>query len=349
MTTDAVAVSKARKILKRTLVGSSLIAAVALLLWWNETTHHGQPLFWTATVVLLATVFEVSRMGALSRWRLLVPLLSGACACILLAHVNIGLHGQLEFTRANVEAALPLVALWMSMSICSFLYIVKRVTRSTSIATLAASTLAIGLIAWLWLTAPEELAMRTRTVVIVLIAVYFATAFFLREPDGVVRAFVPALLGIWIVPPLLLVWSIWAQWGTRGLVALLVLSKFGDTCGYYVGSTIGKTHPFPKISPGKTTAGCVGSFVGVTAMSGVLWAVHVLPDGRFGLWGALAAGATLNIAAQAGDLLKSWTKRRAGVKDSSTIFGPAGGLLDQVDSLLLTVPMSLATWPFLFA
>ena len=84
-------------------------------------------------------------------------------------------------------------------------------------------------------------------------------------------------------------------------------------------------------------------------MSGVLWLAHVLPDGRFGPWGALAAGATLNIAAQAGDLLKSWTKRRAGVKDSSTIFGPAGGLLDQVDSLLLTVPMSLATWPILFA
>jgi phosphatidate cytidylyltransferase len=62
----------------------------------------------------------------------------------------------------------------------------------------------------------------------------------------------------------------------------------------------------------------------------------------------LIAGATINIAAQAGDLLKSWTKRRAGVKDSSTIFGPAGGLLDQVDSLLLTVPMACVTWPFLF-
>ncbi len=57
----------------------------------------------------------------------------------------------------------------------------------------------------------------------------------------------------------------------------------------------------------------------------------------------------MNLAAQSGDLLKSWTKRRAGVKDSSTIFGPAGGLLDQVDSLLLAVPMACMTWPWLFA
>ncbi len=349
MTTDAVAVSKGRKILKRTLVGGSLIGVVALLLWWNDTSSHGSPLFWIGAVLLLATVFEVSRMGALGRMHLCVPLLSAAALCILLAFRSLWMRGQFGFTLPRVEAALPLLALWTAMSTCALLYVVKRIARSVPSATLAALALAVGLFLMLWIAPPEELAVRARTAVFILGAVYLATAFFLREPDGVARALIPGLLALWIVPPLLLVWAIWSQWGTRGLVALLVLSKFGDTCGYYVGSTLGKTHPFPKISPGKTVAGCVGSFVGVTAMSGILWYAHVVPDGRFGLWGALAAGATLNIAAQAGDLLKSWTKRRAGVKDSSTIFGPAGGLLDQVDSLLLAVPMALVTWPFLFA
>jgi phosphatidate cytidylyltransferase len=348
MTTDAVAVSKARKILKRTLVGASLIAAVTLLLWWNDTSAHGSPLFWTGVVVLLATLFEVSRMGALAPMHLCVPLFAAAAVCILIAFRSTEMRGQFGLTLPRVEAALPLVALWTAMSTCSLLYVVKRKTGSVRSATLAAAGLALGLFFTLWFAPPEALAERARTAVLVLGAVYLATAFFLREPDGVVRALIPGLLAMWIVPPLLLVWAIWSQWGTRGLVALLVLSKFGDTCGYYVGSTLGKTHPFPKISPGKTVAGCVGSFVGVTAMSGILWLAHVVPDGRFGLWGALAAGATLNIAAQSGDLLKSWTKRRAGVKDSSTIFGPSGGLLDQVDSLLLTVPMSLLTWPLLF-
>lgn len=348
MTPDAVAVSKARKILRRTLVGSSLIAFVAALLFWNDASAHGEPLFWTASLVLFATVYEVSRMGALTKMSLLVPLASATLACLLLARAGMTMRGQFGFTAPRVEASLPLVALWMSMSTCAFLYALKRLTRSTPAATLVAAVLAIAAIATLWMADPSALAGRAQTVVIVLVAIYLVASFFLRAPDGVVRALIPGLLSMWIVPPLLLVWSIWAQWGTRGLVALLVLSKFGDTCGYYVGSTLGKTHPFPKISPGKTVAGCVGSFVGVTAMSGILWLAHVVPDGRFGLWGALAAGATLNVAAQSGDLLKSWTKRRAGVKDSSTIFGPAGGLLDQVDSLLLTVPMSLATWPFLF-
>jgi phosphatidate cytidylyltransferase len=55
----------------------------------------------------------------------------------------------------------------------------------------------------------------------------------------------------------------------------------------------------------------------------------------------------VNLAAQAGDLLESWVKRKAGVKDSSGLFGPSGGLLDQLDSLLLAVPVALVAWPWL--
>jgi phosphatidate cytidylyltransferase len=61
--------------------------------------------------------------------------------------------------------------------------------------------------------------------------------------------------------------------------------------------------------------------------------------------GGLAAGAAVNLAAQAGDLLESWIKRGAGVKDSGTWFGPSGGVLDLVDSLLLAVPAALLVWP----
>jgi CDP-diglyceride synthetase len=146
----------------------------------------------------------------------------------------------------------------------------------------------------------------------------------------------------WIAPPLLLLWSVWLGWGQAGLISLLILSKVGDIAGYYVGNAIGKSHPFPGISPGKTTAGCVGSFVVGTAAGGVLVATGML-GGE--LWGGLLAGAATNLASQAGDLLESAVKRRAGVKDSGTWFGPSGGVLDLVDSLLLSVPVALATWP----
>ena len=79
-----------------------------------------------------------------------------------------------------------------------------------------------------------------------------------REPGRFARLSLAGLLCAWIVPALPLLVFFHQRFGTRGLIALLVLSKFGDTCGYYVGNAIGKSHPFPKISPGKTTAGCVG-------------------------------------------------------------------------------------------
>ncbi len=151
-------------------------------------------------------------------------------------------------------------------------------------------------------------------------------------------------LAIWVVPPIPALWHLWIAWGTKGLIALLLCSKIGDTAGYYVGTAIGRHHPFPRISPGKTIEGCLGSFAAGTAAGAAAVAGGLLPGT---LLGGVAAGALLNLAAQSGDLLESWVKRRAGVKDSSSVFGPSGGLLDQIDSLLVTVPVAVATWPFL--
>jgi CDP-diglyceride synthetase len=159
---------------------------------------------------------------------------------------------------------------------------------------------------------------------------------------------ITACLALWLVPPLPALWHVWRDFRCAGLVALLVLSKIGDTAAYYVGNAIGKTHPFPNISPGKTTAGCVASFVTASAVGGALAWFGVLPLEPRGVAGGLLAGAIVNVAAQAGDLLESWIKRRAGVKDSSSAFGPSGGMLDQVDSLLVSIPVALAAWPWIF-
>jgi len=64
-------------------------------------------------------------------------------------------------------------------------------------------------------------------------------------------------------------------------------------------------------------------------------------------WAGAVAGALVNLAAQAGDLLESVLKRRSAVKDSGTWFGPSGGVLDVVDSLLTTLPVALILWPVL--
>ncbi len=165
-----------------------------------------------------------------------------------------------------------------------------------------------------------------------------------RRP-GVLRAGAAAT---WALVPLLLLAEIWTRFGSGGLAALMVLSKIGDIAGYYVGSAIGRHHPFKRLSPGKTTEGCLASFLAATAVGPLCLAAGAFPLGT--TWLATAAvGAVTNVAAQAGDLLESWVKRRAGVKDSGRTLGPSGGLLDVVDSLLVSVPVALATWPLLLS
>ncbi len=82
------------------------------------------------------------------------------------------------------------------------------------------------------------------------------------------RIGVAAVLAVWVGYPFAILHPVWVLMGHTGFVVLLVLSKVGDIAGYYVGNAIGKTHPFKGISPGKTTAGCVGSLVAGAADAG---------------------------------------------------------------------------------
>jgi phosphatidate cytidylyltransferase len=158
-----------------------------------------------------------------------------------------------------------------------------------------------------------------------------------------------ALLALWVGYPFAILHAVWALMGHTAFVLLLVLSKIGDIAGYYVGNAIGKTHPFQGISPGKTTAGCVGSLVVAVVASVLAAQLGWLGAERWAWASGVAFGLAINLAAQAGDLFESVVKRKSVVKDSGTWFGPSGGVLDLVDSLLFTVPVALLTWPLFFA
>ena len=153
-------------------------------------------------------------------------------------------------------------------------------------------------------------------------------------------------LALWVFPALFMLVPLGIRYGTGGLVLLVILSKIGDIFGYFVGRKIGKRHPFPNLSPGKTLAGCVASFVAGCAAGAVVTPMFFPDDTVFAGWisGALL-GAGLNLSAQAGDLAESWVKRRTGVKDSSSWVGAAGGVLDVVDSVLFTAPTAVFLWP----
>ncbi|MBW1749508.1 MAG: phosphatidate cytidylyltransferase [Deltaproteobacteria bacterium] len=127
--------------------------------------------------------------------------------------------------------------------------------------------------------------------------------------------------------------------GASWLLLLTAITAASDTGAYYAGRAFGKRKLCPNISPGKTINGAVGGIV-AAVLTAVILACFLLPGvNSFKL--ALAA-AVLSGIGIAGDLTESIIKRGTGVKDSGTILGGHGGLLDRIDSLLLTAPLLYA-------
>jgi phosphatidate cytidylyltransferase len=102
-----------------------------------------------------------------------------------------------------------------------------------------------------------------------------------------------------------------------------------DVVAYLVGSALGRHRIVPRLSPGKTWEGTVAGVV-AGALVVILWNRPFL---AFPNWAAVAA-ILIGPVAFAGDLLESWVKRRAGVKDSGTLLPGHGGILDRIDSLV---------------
>ncbi|MYK30310.1 MAG: phosphatidate cytidylyltransferase [Boseongicola sp. SB0670_bin_30] len=114
---------------------------------------------------------------------------------------------------------------------------------------------------------------------------------------------------------------VWVLW----LVLIVIVS---DIMGYFVGKTIGGPKFWPGISPGKTWSGTVAGWAGA-ALVGLAF----LPLANAGLE-LIAISILVAIAGQAGDVAESALKRKADVKDSSSLLPGHGGLCDRFDSML---------------
>ncbi len=124
------------------------------------------------------------------------------------------------------------------------------------------------------------------------------------------------------------------------LIAFFLSMVFGnDMAAYFAGSLWGSsTRLGLPVSPQKSA---IGFAAGLAGSLFVVLAYHFLAPGQlpFSLPVRLVMGLALGVLVIIGDLVESGLKRSAGVKDSGIAIPGRGGVLDSVDSLLLSAPL----------
>ena len=118
------------------------------------------------------------------------------------------------------------------------------------------------------------------------------------------------------------------------LLFLLSISISTDIGGYCFGKFF-KGKKLTKISPNKTYSGLIGSLLISVFVSFIFFRNLDLTINY------LAITIILSIISQIGDLLISFLKRKAKIKDTGKFLPGHGGLLDRVDGILFAIPIGL--------
>lgn len=125
------------------------------------------------------------------------------------------------------------------------------------------------------------------------------------------------------------------------LLAVMVLVWLADVAAYGVGRVWGRRRLAPVISPKKSWEGALGAMA--CAVLYALW-LHSTDGFTFGsTWlSAVGMAVLLTIVSIYGDLLESWFKRAAGIKDSGRLLPGHGGVWDRIDSLVAVLSVYAA-------
>lgn len=122
--------------------------------------------------------------------------------------------------------------------------------------------------------------------------------------------------------------------GLRRIMTLVALVACNDTFGYIFGVLLGKHRIAPTISPKKSWEGLIGSVI-FTAIGGALMLSNYFDQP---MWVGALVGLGAVATATSGDFIESAIKRDLDLKDMGALLPGHGGVLDRLDSVLLTSP-----------
>ena len=124
------------------------------------------------------------------------------------------------------------------------------------------------------------------------------------------------------------------------LTIMLLLMVWGsDVLAYFGGKTFGKRALAPTISPNKTWEGFFSGYLG--SVIGAALVFYLVPlTMPLNVFQILPLAILVGTFGPIGDLLESKMKRKAQMKDSSSILPGHGGFFDRFDALLLAAPVA---------
>ena len=124
------------------------------------------------------------------------------------------------------------------------------------------------------------------------------------------------------------------NWNSNLILFMFILTWTFDTFAYLFGVRFGKHKIMPSISPKKSWEGFGGGFVFTIITSYLSYSYFKFEDIRI----PLIISIILPFTATLGDFIESHYKREAGVKDSGNFIPGHGGILDRMDSFMITIP-----------
>jgi len=207
------------------------------------------------------------------------------------------------------------------------------------------------------LDSQEAIAIMATLTIIIFLAALLRHSYWSKRTQGAVGAASAAMFAfiyMGILPGFYLGIRRWHD--VWVILAIILITKSCDIGAYFTGRALGRHKLIPWLSPGKTWEGLAGGVcfstllaVGLAALSNHLDISGIYRGIRgdshfdyqpYNLYGAAVAGLILGLVGQAGDLVASLFKRDAGIKDSGNSIPGFGGLIDVIDSPIVTAPFA---------
>jgi len=130
--------------------------------------------------------------------------------------------------------------------------------------------------------------------------------------------------------------------GLNFFIFLIIICIFTDTGGYIFGKLF-KGPRLTKVSPKKTYSGVLGSFL-ISLLFGLIYIKYLGQKSKILLETdsifIILLILFISLVSQIGDLIISYFKRKAKLKDTGKILPGHGGFLDRIDGIIFVMPIT---------